>query len=1529
MQSNLYEFIKSCSSVSDVRTLLIISVKYFSSLPGISDLTFVMNTISGHYFINSKDENSEISEISENQPQFAHLNTLLSSVSPSSLFFPDGEENEYITQINQAKNTSDKNIQFITRLRKEKSAEFDAIDITGAPQEYFLLRLKSDEISAGFLQARYDANVDASLHSVYKIYELSGIISLAVKAAESQRQLNYAKDEINALHKNMIEGYYLAELVFNEEGIADDWKFLDVNSAHSKIIGIPREKIIGKRVREVFAGIEQEWMDVTINVALTGKPDHKTGYVEVTGRYFENFYYSPAPNRFVCIFFDVSEQIKLQAETERNEKLLKHLINGLDEILILKDINGNWLFRNQFANNMFGIEGALKENVSDKTVAGNNQDLSEYFSLIKSIEKQACEKRSPVKSEFEKDNSAFEITVVPLLNDSGETQYIIVNGYEISNSKASERALKFSEHRYKSLVETSSEGISLLSMDGNAIFLNRKMAELFGYKSPSELVHRYYLELIHEDDREIVKSVIPELMTGQKLKKISCRMYKSDGTIFRTEVNASLIYDEKGLPAYIMNVVRDVTTETEALLQLENIREFQNLLMNLALEFINLPVDSYDTRLNDLLKLVGEFYNGDRSYIVEYNFENMTMTNTHEWCKQGIPGFKDQVINYPLEGFEYYIGRHKSGKPVLATAPEILTDDALNRLLISLNVKTMITIPMIINGLCAGFVGFDSIQSGRRWNDEEVKLLKFVAEIVSNAKEKMDNLTSVVNETRRRAIIMEGSFDGVAVFSADHKIIEANQKFADMLGYEFSEITRLHTWDFEANLSKNEIISAFMDPLSISGVFETRHRRKDRTIFDVEVSVKGSMIGDEPVYLTITRDISKRKEDEKIQRLQYNIAHAVVTSTSLQELLRIVRKELSSIMDVTNFFVAAYDRTDDIFSALFFEDELDSYFEWNAPGSLSGLVINSRGPVIFMEDEILNMISSGLVSLEGTIPKIWMGAPLLIHDQMTGIIAVQSYDNYNAFNLSDKDVLEIVAKQISLYIEHKRTEGLAVILMKAFSQSQVMLVITDGKGKIEYQNPEFCEFTGLNSEMLKKYFFDDIIPVKGKEGSRPTTGEIIASRSDWSGDIELINSKREKKWYSLMLSAVVESDGKVPNCVAIMDDITERKKLLEEVIVARDKAEELNHLKNSFFANMSHELRTPLIGIIGYSEMLAENLNTDPELREMAQIIYNGGARLKNTVDFILAMSKLESGKATLDLRMKSINIVNEINEIFALYSVHAAKKKLEYTLLCEHKEVFILADQQFFHTIVNNILNNALKFTDRGYIRLSLNMSDGKALIEIEDSGCGIPNEMLGVIWEEFRQVSEGYNRDYEGTGLGLTIAKKYCELMGGTIRVNSKVGEGTRFEIVFPLEPAEFSDTADDQECVLNSAGILMVKNKTNVLYVEDDKIAVALVTKILEEKCSVFHAVDSGSAFRVLEGENIDLILMDINLRKGLDGAELTRLIKADARFSSIPVAAVTSYVMDKEINSFKEAGIDHYLAKPFTKNSLLTLISSMTE
>ena len=508
-------------------------------------------------------------------------------------------------------------------------------------------------------------------------------------------------------------------------------------------------------------------------------------------------------------------------------------------------------------------------------------------------------------------------------------------------------------------------------------------------------------------------------------------------------------------------------------------------------------------------------------------------------------------------------------------------------------------------------------------------------------------------------------------------------------------------------------------------------------------------------------------------------------------------------------------------------------------------------------------------------------------------------------------------------------------LKQAIEKSPLDIIITDIQGKIEYVNSNFVKQTGYTFEEIKGKNPRILKSDYHSHDLYRDVWETISSGNSWQG--EILNKKKNEElyWADVLIVPISNNGQKITHFVSIEEDITEKKKILDELIAAKENAEEINRIKSYFFAHMSHELRTPFVGIMGNAEFLAESL-TKKEERELAEGIVSSSKRLMETLNKILEITKIESEKVEINIDDVSINKI--LQEVDNLYRKTALQKNLEFIVNQNKENLIVKTDENLLGDILANLINNAMKYTNEGKIEISsdkivLNGSQ-YITISVENTGIGIPINKHSIIWEEFRQASEGMNRNFEGAGLGLTIVKKYINLLNGKISLESEEGKGTKFNITLPYS---VTDKIPFEKIYNNKKGekktqqtehLQHSQNKTvKILYVEDDETARFIVNKFLNKYYYINLAENSNMAFKKILEDNYDMILMDINLKNGLNGIELTKIIRMLPSYQKIPIIAVTAYAHPDDKKEFLSKGFTDYISKPFIMKELNDLVEKL--
>ena len=376
---------------------------------------------------------------------------------------------------------------------------------------------------------------------------------------------------------------------------------------------------------------------------------------------------------------------------------------------------------------------------------------------------------------------------------------------------------------------------------------------------------------------------------------------------------------------------------------------------------------------------------------------------------------------------------------------------------------------------------------------------------------------------------------------------------------------------------------------------------------------------------------------------------------------------------------------------------------------------------------------------------------------------------------------------------------------------------------------------------------------------------------------------------------------------------------VEQLNIAKNKAEESDKLKTAFLANMSHEIRTPMNAVIGFSELLNDaDLEFDKRVEYINYINENANALLA-VINDIIDLSHIEAG--IIHTVNEKVNIKYILHELYNAFLLQAEAKKLKFNLIIEsNADVIIESDSFRIKQIISKLLSNAIKFTQSGTIELGYNVAHNSALIFVRDTGIGIPKDLQNIIFEPFRQAEESYTRKYGGTGLGLTIANNYTIALGGKLSLDSESGKGTTFYLHFTI-----SNNLENQTLNPNTGTSDYNWDHKTILIAEDEIVNYMYLTELLSKThVKIIHALNGVDACnQVNENKEIDLILMDLKMPV-MNGIEASKYIHQN--FPDIPIIAQTAFAMSENRQNALDAGCVDYISKPIRKDSLLYLISN---
>jgi PAS domain S-box-containing protein len=494
---------------------------------------------------------------------------------------------------------------------------------------------------------------------------------------------------------------------------------------------------------------------------------------------------------------------------------------------------------------------------------------------------------------------------------------------------------------------------------------------------------------------------------------------------------------------------------------------------------------------------------------------------------------------------------------------------------------------------------------------------------------------------------------------------------------------------------------------------------------------------------------------------------------------------------------------------------------------------------------------------------------------------------------------------------------------RVLAEASPYAIVVHTNGKVLYHNRKALSIFSQvesNSEIA----LDDFVDPKYTQIIEKRLHELhFDIKNIGTSQLKYNNFKNEEITFEVTSSPV--QFNKIPAAQVIFRDISGQKKLEDEIIKAKEKAEESDRLKTAFLENLSHEIRTPLNGIIGFASLLKIKEISEVEKINFLNTIEDSANLLMVIIEGLIEISKIEAGHT--DIRLAEFNLNEIINELFIFFNDGTRYKNFPILLSASkgerNEDAFIISDKSRIKQIFNNLLSNAFKFTSSGRIDFGYKyLPNDKIRFYVKDTGIGIPESAGDTIFERFRQLDNSNTRKFGGTGLGLTISRAIVNSLKGNIWYESIPDQGSTFYFEIPIK-----HIADGKPEERNHAKQIVYHwNQMKVLIAEDELSNFILLKHILSKTgISITHVENGKQVLEVLKkGEKFDLLLLDIKMPV-LDGIQTAKLIRQNKY--KIPILAQTAYAMADDREKCLEAGCDDYLTKPIKTKELLSKINDL--
>ncbi|MHB1107816.1 MAG: PAS domain S-box protein, partial [Lutibacter sp.] len=1299
---------------------------------------------------------------------------------------------------------------------------------------------------------------------------------------------------------------------------------LECNKVFLTMFGYSRKEIVGKSLTKLLfpekyhAQIKANRnKNQTLPIEIEGiRKDGTIFPIEIEARNID--FGNDKINRLVAIR-DLSSRIKAEIE---NKKLITAIEQSANTVLIT-DINGIIEYTNPKFTETSGYTTAEVLGKNPRILKSGEQPDEFYANLWQTITAGNIWK-GQMKNKTKSGKFYWEyVTITPIKDENGKNlSYLSIKEDITERKNAEENLLKAtekitkSEKKFRDLFEKSGDAILIIK---NGVFVNCNQAtlEMLGYKNFEAVLNFQPAELSPKFQPDgIASRKKAEEMMRISLKNGTHRFEwihtKSNGELFPVEVLLTAISNEPNNKT-IHCVWRDITdrkhTENELRDAYESLKDRENFVSKI-LETANEGFWLIDEKANT----------------IDLNAEMCKILGYSETSVKGKSIF-DFVDEKNSEIFKNQLEIRKIGK---SSAYEIELLNANGK-----NVPCLFNTSPIFNNqneVSGSFALVSDITNIKealyKVEIQNLELRKLSSELseknrlLLESKDRFINLfeqnpvplweqdfSKVIKllndkktETRNLKNYLDKNPDFVDECISNIKILNSNKASLELFGVKNVEELKRHlgkTNNKKAlEVLKKELVSIGANKKTFSDETELISK-EDSVIFAL---IKSVIIDDYGTSIASVIDITaERKATDELseQKLlfekMFNAIHDSIIITNTY------REIVLANQSVKNIFGYLPEELTGKSTEIFYAD--NSKFEKAGDKVFKEHSINNEDDYITYYKTKENVIFPGetfrskLFNNQGK----WIGNIAVIRN-----IA----DRLNFINelQKAKEIAEKSENNLNEAQKIAQTGSYELDFSTGFWNSSPALNYIFGID--EKYNRNISGWLGIihpeDLQMMERYFEKN----------------IVENKEEFNKEYRIIrNSNKQIRWVQGLGKLELDNKENLKKMIGTIQDISEKRQILQDLIIAKEKAEESDHLKTEFIQNMSHEVRTPMNGILGFSELLDNPELSSEKRKRFIDIIRNNTQQLLHIIDDIMEISVLETKQIKAEENPVCLNDL--LHELFAVFNLKATHKNIALVLKnrLSDQESTILTDKNKLNKVLSNLLENALKFTDEGFVELGYQLKKDSEPAEIEiyvkDSGIGIKPEKQELIFDRFSQAEKELSKKVGGLGLGLSIAKENMELLGGKITVVSELGKGAAFFVNIPYKPVNVI-----RKIAVEKEKISEKKGKYTILIAEDEEVNFMVLETLLEDKlkfpCIIIHAKDGLEAVELCKSNTeIELVLMDIKMPK-MDGREATRIIKEFR--PNLPIIAQTAYSSPEEKDKAFLAGCDDFLSKPINKEDL---------
>ena len=673
--------------------------------------------------------------------------------------------------------------------------------------------------------------------------------------------------------------------------------------------------------------------------------------------------------------------------------------------------------------------------------------------------------------------------------------------------------------------------------------------------------------------------------------------------------------------------------------------------------------------------------------------------------------------------------------------------------------------------------------------DHQKKLSQIIVTFVDITKQRKTQKALEQSEAKYSKVFHFSPGMIIITATEDDKIIEANNKFAE-IGYSKEELIGKTTFQLNlwAKLSEREI---YIKKLRLFGKienFEAKFRKKSGEIIPCLMSGEVIQIQNKECMVNVLIDITNRKQTESEFKILSKIVAGVVSTSDLNDLLKLIHQSLKKIVYAENCFFALFNQSTGLFEFPYFVDKYDSV---PLPKDLSKSCtqyVFRTGKSILITPQMFNKLKlKNELELVGSFSPSWIGVPLQTTSGVIGVLVLQHYEKENVYTDHHLNFLDSIGSQVANVIERKRAENELErsysLIAAALESTADGILVVNNKGEISNLNKKFCELwhvpesivTTKNDQVLLNFVLDQVMY---PEAFLDKVKSLYDQDEATSFDIIEFKDGRTFERYSQAQLFKGESVGRVWS----FRDITERRKAIQALYESEARLSELNATKDKFFSIIAHDLKSPFNSIVGFSSLLADQIKQKDYagVDEYAEIIQQSSQNAMKLLTNLIEWSRSQSGR--MDFNPEFVEFGTLINEVLELSSAAAMEKSVDLLKEIPH-HITVFLDKRMIGSVIRNLISNAIKFTHPGgSIKIKAEQTGQELLVCVSDSGIGIQKQFLNKLF----RIDENYiipgTQNEKGTGLGLILCKEFVEKHHGKIWAESESGKGSQFCFTIP---------------------------------------------------------------------------------------------------------------------------------------------------